>query len=83
MGGPWGSLGGYLGATREVLGDPWRVLARSLEGPWGSLGVLERSKAGSWRSLGAFKNIKKTLVFIVFPAIGAIREALGCPLASC
>ena len=49
----------------------------------GSWGVLRRpggSRDGPWGPLGAFKNIKKTLVFMVFPANGAIRESLPVSL---
>ena len=38
LGGHWGSVGGSLGASKRVLGGPWRSLG-FLGGPWGVLEV--------------------------------------------
>ena len=94
MGGPWvslGVLGEVLGVLGRSLGGPLGVLGGSLVGPWevlggpwgilgGSLGVLGGSQESPWGSFGAFKNIEKTLVFMIFPANGAIGESLGVSL---
>ena len=78
-GGPWEVPGGSLGGPLEILGVP----GGSLGGPWKILGV----PGGSLRGLqmlpgrlsafqGPSKNIKKTLVFIVFSRTGRAGEPL-------
>ena len=55
-----------MGGPRGSLGG----LRGSLGGPWGV-------PRGPWVLLGASKNIKKTLIFALFPAYGVILDAGG------
>ena len=83
LGSPWATLRdprGALGNPRRgsggFLGPPWRVFGSPggvLGGPWGVPGgprkVPGRSLGFPGGSLGASKNIEKSLVFVVFPAL--------------
>ena len=85
LGGPWGRPGGSLGAPggpREAPRGPWGLprlssgrFWRALGGPQGAPECLQASQA-------ALEIIEKTLVFVVFLAIGPIRGSTGDASAS-
>ena len=77
--GHWGILGGSQRGFWGVLGVPLGGLWGSMGGlgvPGGVSGVLGGSQGGPQGSLGApwalQKTLKKTTVFVVFPAYGVI-----------
>ena len=64
----WGVLGVPLGGLWGSMGGPWGPWG-GLRGPWGSRGGPQRSLGAPW---ALWKTLKKTKVFVVFPAYGVI-----------